>query len=157
MSGRGYSWPPFQPGNEKATTHGAFSERRWRPLAEQLATEAMAEAEWLTRPAFRWAVEAWAAAEAKASLVDLWLDEHGLLDGDGNPHAANALADRLHGRAITLRGQLGLDPVAFAKLLATFAAVPGGEDALEALKAEGRRLIEARSSMPATALSEASR
>jgi hypothetical protein len=34
--------------------------------------------------------------------------------------------------------------VAFARLLATFAGVAGGEDALEALKAEGRKLIEAR-------------
>jgi len=37
-----------------------------------------AEAAWLGRPAFRWAVEAWAVAEAKATLVDRWLDEHGL-------------------------------------------------------------------------------
>ena len=98
-----------------------------------------------------------AVAEAKAALVDRWLDEHGLLDDDGNPHPANALADRLHARAITLRGQLGLDPSSFSKLLATFAGVPGAEDALEALKAEGRALIEARSSVPATALPETSR
>jgi hypothetical protein len=152
---RGYTWPPFEPGNAAATTHGAHSERRWRPLAEQLVTEALAEAPWLTRPAFRLAVRAWSVAEAKAVLVDTWLDEHGLLDDHGVPHPANALADRLHARAITLRGQLGLDPTSFAKLLATFAAVPGGEDALEALKAEGRRLIEARSVAATTALPEA--
>jgi hypothetical protein len=66
------------------------------------------------------------------------------LDGDGVPHPANNLADRLAARASTLRGQLGLDPVSFSKLLATFAGVPGGESALEALKAEGRLLVEAR-------------
>jgi hypothetical protein len=141
---RGYVWPPFEPGNQAATTHGAGSERRWRPLAEQLVTEALTEAPWLTRPAFSRAVAAWSVAEAKAELVDSWLDDHGLLDESGVPHPANALADRLHARAGTLRTQLGLDPTSFAKLLATFAGVPGGEDALEALKAEGKRLIEAR-------------
>ncbi len=101
-------------------------------------------APWLTRPAFRLAVESWAVTEAKAVLVDRWLDQHGLLDDDGVPYPANALSDRLHGRAMALRSQLGLDPVSFAKLLATFAGVPGGEDALEALKVEGRHLVEAR-------------
>jgi len=134
-----------------ALRHGAHSERRWSPLAERLAVEAIAEAPWLTRPAFRLAVAAWSVAEAKAALVDAWLDEHGLLDDDGVPHPANALSDRLHGRAMALRTQLGLDPVSFAKLLATFAGVPGGEDALEALKVEGRRLVEARELTTGTA------
>ena len=149
---RGYAWPPFEPGNDAATTHGAHSERRWRPLADRLAAEAVELAPWLTRPAFARAVGAWSAAEAKLSLVDEWLDEHGLLDEHGIPHPANGLSDRLHARAITLRGQLGLDPVSLAKLLATFAGVPGGEDALEALKAEGRRLVEERASGPTAAI-----
>jgi len=113
-------------------------------MADQLVTEALSESPWLTRPAFRWAVVAWATAEAKAELVDRYLDEHGLLNADGVPHPANALSDRLHARAITLRGQLGFDPVSFAKLLSTFAQLPGGESALEALVEEGRRLIAAR-------------
>lgn len=141
---RGYRWADFEPGNTAAERHGANSERRWRPLAEALSIEAIEVAPWLTRRAFRLAVEAWSVAEAKCQLVDAWLDDHGLLDGEGVPFPANALSDRLHARCITLRSQLGLDPVSFAKLLATFAGVPGGEDALEALKAEGKRLVEAR-------------
>jgi hypothetical protein len=145
---KGYSWPPFAPGNEAATTHGANSERRWRPLAEALVVEAIESAPWLTRPAFRWAVEAWSVAEAKASLVDAWLDSSGLLDAEGVPFPAVAVSDRLHGRALALRSQLGLDPTSFARLLATFAGVPGGEDALDALRAEGARLVEARAALP---------
>ena len=136
--------PDFEAGNEERTTHGAHSERRWRPIAERLGTEALTEAPWLGRPAFRYSVEAWAAVEAQSYLVNQWLDEHGLLDAKGRPHPATAYADRLHARASKLRSQLGLDPVVFARLLATFAGVAGGEDALEALKAEGRKLIEAR-------------
>jgi hypothetical protein len=146
-TGRGYSWPPFESGNAAAERHGAHSEHRWRPLADALMSEAVAEAPWLGRPTFRMAVQAWAITEAKIALVDQWLDEHGLLTDDGDPRPANALADRLHARAITLRGQLGLDPVSFAKLLATFAGVPGAESALDALKAEGRRLVEARTAV----------
>jgi hypothetical protein len=150
MSGRGYSWPPFQPGNEKATTHGAFSERRWRPLAQQLAAQAMEVAPWLTRPAFRWSVEAWATAEARARLVDDWLDAQataevpGELSADGEPRGASALSSRLHARAESLRARLGIDPTAMARLLASFAVgVPGGDDVLAALRAEGARLVAA--------------
>ena len=77
-------------------------------------------------------------------LVDRWLDERGLLADAGDPRSANALSYRLHGRAITLRCYLGLDPVSFAELLATFAGVSGSEDSLEALHAEGRLLFYAR-------------
>src|ERR1700729_2556598 len=102
---RGYTWPPFEPDNRAAEKHGAHSERQWRPLADQLAAEARDSAPWLTRPAFQRALQAWAVTEAKVTLVDAWLDEHGLLDDDGLPFPANALSDRLHARAITLRSQ----------------------------------------------------
>jgi hypothetical protein len=148
QAARGYSWPTATPGNRIAEKHGAYSERRWRPEAERLRSTILGEAPWLTRPAFALAVAAWSVAEAKAAVVDAWLDEHGLLTDDGEPRPANALSDRLHARANSLRGVLGLDPVSFSKLLATFAGVPGGEDALAALRAEGRRLVEARSALP---------
>jgi len=150
--------PDFGPGNAEAETHGAHRERRWRPLAEELATEALAVAPWLSRPAFRLALEAWSVAEAKARLVDRWLDEHGLLTAHGVPRPANALADRLHARAQSLRAQCGLDPTAFARLLATFSLVPdGAPDALAALRAEGARLIAARSAaLPSGVPEEAS-
>jgi hypothetical protein len=140
---RGYSWPSFEDGNTAAEKHGATGDRRWRPLADHLAAEIVESAAWLTRPAFRRTVQAWSVAEAKAQLVDAWLDEHGLLDDDGAPRPANNLADRLHGRAANLRAAMGLDPASFARLLATFSGVVGGEDALAALKREGARLIEA--------------
>ena len=141
---RGYSWPPFTDGNEAATTHGAHSERRWRPLADELISELRHDAPWTARPAFRWTVEAWAAAQAKAALVDAWLDEVGLLTDNGTPRPANWLSDKLHARADTLRRELGISPAAFARLLSNFGAVPGNEDALEQLQREGRAIIEAR-------------
>jgi hypothetical protein len=149
-SGHTNTHPPFEPGNQVAEKHGAHSKRRWRPLAERLAADAMQAAPWLTRPAFRWSVEAWATAEARARLVDDWLDAQatadmpGELDSDGEPRGAAALSVRLHARAESLRARLGIDPTAMARLLASFAVgVPGGDDVLAALRAEGARLVAA--------------
>jgi hypothetical protein len=36
---RGYSWESFREGNQAATTHAAYSERRLAPLAERFAEE----------------------------------------------------------------------------------------------------------------------
>ena len=137
----------FEPGNVHALTHGAHSPRRWRPIAEQLVADAIAASPWLARPAFRFSVEAWAKAEARSYLIDAWLDEQatvskpGDLDDDGNPRAAAALSDQLTKRAESLRARLGIDPGSMARLLASFAAVPGGEDVLASLRAEGARLV----------------
>jgi hypothetical protein len=114
-----------------------------------LAATKVEECPWLSRPAFREAVEAWAVAEAKARLVDRYLDEAGQLNARNQPRPAAVYADRMHARAERLRARLGLDVVSFGGLLATFAGLPGGEDALEALRTEGRRLVDARDALPA--------
>lgn len=142
---RGYSWPPFAAGHELSLTHGAKSERRWRPLAERLEAAAVDHAPWLARPAFRAALRSWAKAEAQATLVADWLDEHGLLDEDGEPRPAATFALRLEASAAARRQRLGLDPMAFAKLLQTFSATPGTDDVLAALRAEGAAILTARS------------
>ena len=146
----------FEDGNQAAVKHGATCQRRWRPIADHLAAEIVNDAAWLGRPAFRHAVEAWAAVEAQSQLVDAWIDEVGPLTAKGGPRAAMALSDRLHSRAESLRARLGLDPASMSKLLATFSAVPGGGDALEALRTEGRRLIDARASLPSSGREKAS-
>ncbi len=140
----GYKWDQFKEGNEANLRHGADSERRIRPLADRLAADAVEQAPWLVRPAFAASLAAWARAEARALLIDEYLDRHGLLDADGVPRPAATYADRLEVRAAALRGQLGLDPMSFAKLLATFSGTPGAADVLEALTAEGREVMTAR-------------
>jgi hypothetical protein len=152
----GYKWPSATAGNELALKHGGHVERRWRPLAEQLAAEAIEACPWLRRPGFKWSVEAWATAEARAQLVDVWLDEQATaaMPGDldaGEPRAASALSGRFHARAESLRARLGMDPNAMARLLASFSGgnIPGGDDVLAALRAEGRRLVAAHDAGPA--------
>ncbi|MGA8372652.1 MAG: hypothetical protein WB765_21165 [Acidimicrobiales bacterium] len=145
--------PDFEPGNSVSITHGANSERRFGPLAEQLAAEAIAAAPELGRPRFRWAVKAWATAEAKAQLIDEWCDEHGWRKANGDPLPAIVFADRLHARAESLRARLALDTASLSRIMATLTVVPaGGEDALAQLQAEGRRIIEARQAAAGPAL-----
>ena len=143
---RGYSWPPFQPGNSAAQRHGAYSPRAWRPLADRIAGELPDIAPWCTRPTYGPAVAAWARTEAQLQLVMTWLDEHGPLDKDGAPRAATALLARLEAHARELRNDLGLSPLALAKLLSALDTAPSGTDdiGLEGLKAEGGRIIAAR-------------
>jgi hypothetical protein len=142
-----YGRPPFAPGNDLAATHGAYSERKVSPLAAEVEAALPGIAPWATAPTFEGAVHSYCWVEAQLALVRQYVDEQGLLDDDGNPRPVLTLLDRLEGRAASLRSELGLTPLALAKLLgslATTAAVSGDDDALETLKAEGARILAAR-------------
>lgn len=158
---RGYSWPTFGPdnpgvpaplGNTRSLQHGAYSARSWKPLADAIAAELADIAPWCTRAVYGPAVAAWARTEAQLQLVMAWLDDHGPLDKDGEPRPATALLSKLETQAQSLRAELGLSPLALARLLGAFttAVTVGGDDAgaLDALRAEGRRFVEARETAP---------
>ena len=116
MAGRGYSWPPFQPGNELQLRHGAYSPRRTDPLAVEIAEHITAGADWL-RPCDALSVHALARTEARLQLVSEWLEDHGGdIDGEGEVRGAAILLDRLEARAESLRSKLGLDPLSRARL-----------------------------------------
>ena len=150
---RGYSWPAFEPGHTRTLHHGAYSPRSWRPLADRIAAELPDLAPWCSRSTYGPVVAAWARVEAQLQLVMAWLDDHGPLDSDGHPRPATALLARLESQAQSLRAELGLSPLALPKLLAAFTTAPAGtdDDALEVLKAEGRRIVAARAASLATA------
>jgi hypothetical protein len=146
------TWQPFRRANTAAVTHGATSRNPdspagWGPLARQLSAELVDVAPWTSQPAFAASVAAWARVEAQLQLLDAWLGERGLLDGEGNPRPAVNLLNQFEKRAESLRARLGLDPASWAKLLASLSAGEGGaDDELEHLRAVGRRIIQARES-----------
>jgi hypothetical protein len=148
---RGYSWAPFAPGNTVTLQHGAYSPRTWKPLADQIAAELPDVAPWCCRPAYGSAVAAWSRTEAQIVLLMGWLDEHGPLDDEGVPRPATGLLATLERQAQSLRAELGLTPLALAKLLGALTSAPAGTDdqALERLRAEGRQLVEARAAAEA--------
>jgi hypothetical protein len=68
---RGYSWPPFEPGNEVALRHGAYSPRRVDPLAKEIVDHLLTDPElaYLHAPRHRWTVLALGRAEAQVQLL----------------------------------------------------------------------------------------
>jgi hypothetical protein len=131
---RGYSWPPFEkgndigpraePGNQLALRHGAYSPRKVDPLAEQLVhgilelvEESPERLGYLAAPEFRPALWSWARTEARVQLLhEFLLDEGGDLDADGITRPAAELLVRLEKAAESLRTRLGMDPLSRARL-----------------------------------------
>jgi hypothetical protein len=64
-------------------------------------------------------VASWSWAEAQATVLRAWLDEHGLVDDEAQPRPAVRMLEGVEGRLAGLRAQLGLTPLALGKLLAT--------------------------------------
>lgn len=143
---RGYSWPPFALGHEVNLKHGARTKRIIQPLADAMAAELVSVAPWTARPAFAAEITSWAWAESMCAVLRAWISEHAPMSDEGLL-AAGELA-RAETRAATARDRLGLNPLALAKLLgavgSAVTAGADGSDALEALKAEGARIVEAR-------------
>ena len=138
--------PPFEEGNLAALRNGADSPRMVAPLAQALERALLVVAPWTARPEFAGARASLAWVEAQLVLVQAYLDEHGLIDADGQPRPPAVRLDRLEARASTLRSELGLTPLALAKLLAklaVFASADGDDVGLEALRAEGRAIVAA--------------
>ena len=131
--------------------HGGWSERRIQPLAARLAEQLASAAPWTTRPAYAATVAAWSRAEARCQLIGGWLDEVGHLAEDGRPRPATNWLDKLEARASRLRAELGLTPMALARLLLATSelvrsvpdGVPSFDATLEALVREAQRTVEA--------------
>lgn len=139
---RGYSWPPLEPGHTITLQHGAYSTRTWKPLADELAEHLATVAPWTAGSAFSASVASWARTEAQILLVMAWLDEHGPLDGEGEPRKAATLLAALEQRVESQRAKLGLDPLSLSKLLTALGSIDGSAVAggLDALKAAGAEL-----------------
>jgi hypothetical protein len=154
---RGYSWPPFEPGNTAALKHGAHSARKVAPLADALRESLAASAPWTTAPAFAAAVESWSWAEAQCHLLRAWIDEHGILTAEGEPRPAATELRLLEGRAQKLRAELGLGPMALGKLLRTLGEidVAGAAGGLEAMRAAGREVLAQAEQRALTTATEA--
>jgi hypothetical protein len=144
---RGYRWPQFTAGNEMSLRHGAYSANRVRPVAEEIRAALPRVAPWTDREAFAGACASLAWVEAQLELLRAFVDEHGILDSDGGPAGAVVYMAKLEARAQSLRAELGLTPQALAKLLSSLVSVAvacGDDDGLDALKAEGVAILDAR-------------
>lgn len=132
-----------EPGDPRATTHGAKSPTIYAARAATLAENLLAERPDLAR--YPEAVQAWATAEARCQLVrEYEAAAGGLLDSNGDPRSFAALATSLEKAAASARDRLGLDPVAEAKLARDRASASLTTVNLAEMAANGRRILEAR-------------
>src|SRR5437763_7036238 len=139
--------PAFELGHELSLQHGAMSERKLAPLAEQLTEELLEVCPWCERPAFRPAVEAWAWAEAVCVKYREWFKDRGLWDEAGEPLPGLVRWDRAEARASAMRKRLSIDPASFASFLSKLAATAahgGNVEGLEQVQREGRAIVAAR-------------
>lgn len=150
MNGSAADWqrPPFEPANGAAMTHGATSPAKVNPRAEEIAKAAVDAVGYLGAADFAPALRSWARAEASLDLLAEWVDQHGLLDGQGNPQPWVSTLLRFERLAAGHRARLGLDPASRAKLERDLADVQRGRFDLGQLLEEGRKVIDARGETP---------
>ncbi len=137
--------PEFTP------THGARSPRMVQPLADEIAQQLAVVAPWTNVPSFAATVKAWAWAEAQCVLLRSWIDENGLLDSEGRELPAAGQLDRSESKAAKLRGELGLTPSAWARLVARLGSADGeaASRGISALQAIGAELDQGLRALPA--------
>lgn len=149
---RGYSWPPFEPGHERSLQHGAYSPRKVEPLAVEIRAAVLADPElaYLHSPRWQPAVWAWCQVEAQLQLLTEWLNVKGEAAGDGvgdlndqRVTSAYLLQHRARAHADRLRGQLGLTPVSWARLMKDGSVAKAAQASTAAVMAELHRLEQA--------------
>ena len=148
---RGYSWPPFERGNEAAVRHGVWRAERAEVVAADVAE--LAEETAVTFPWTRPYIDerlAYARAIVDERDVRAYLDEVGVLDEDHQERPAVRTLERFSRIAASRRRDLGLSPMAHARILALVAEVVARhpdrlgplDSALDTLLAEGRAALD---------------
>lgn len=117
------SWEQFKPENTAAVVHGGYSPRLIEPLAQRIVADLFAGGEippYLNDPAFASQIRAWARAEAEVALVHEWLQglppEQRLTPPKPGTAPPVETWRKLEAHAANLRKDLGLTPMAKAKL-----------------------------------------
>lgn len=130
--------PPFTPGHELSTKHGAWSPRKIDPLAAEivaglLADDAVAH---LRASRFAAAVQAWAVAEARCQLLAQWCDGMSIQQAATPPKPGTSapleVLRKWEATALTHRSRLGLDPLSAARL---------GKDVAQGRQADAARML----------------
>lgn len=134
----GWQRPPFEPGNDLAKTHGAYSPAAIEKTAEEIWGDM--EEQLRQMPGYLAADQILVdeIREVVAQLVQLRAHRAkvGLLDGEGNPRSFVWLEDKLGRRLVDLGKALGLGASERAKVFGAFMAA--GRAHTEALAAQER-------------------
>jgi hypothetical protein len=117
---RGYSWPPFQPGNTAAARHGARSDALVEPRARELAPVIFAANTHLDEMRDGAAVFRYCVALARIERVYAWLaeqDDAVFADAkDGTVHGVYERLERWERQCDTAEERLAIAPLTRARL-----------------------------------------
>jgi hypothetical protein len=142
---RGYSWEPFQSGNQVALTHGARSERAIAEKAAEVHAELTTVAPWLSEAHFAPAVVRYLRAASREQLLDAHIAKVSAERGAGavTPGVWEQVtaAARL---AAKLGQDLGLDPIGHARLKAVASGAEISALWLADLAQEGKEIRQRR-------------
>jgi len=113
--------PPFQPGNQLAVTHGAYSPVRVDPLAHQFRDEILAGPgmQYLEQPQYAAIFWRYCRAAARVQLIEDWVDDMTMSESarsDRGQTSALELLRKWTATMLTLASRLGLDPLSYARL-----------------------------------------
>jgi hypothetical protein len=113
---RGYSWPPFEPGNTAALTHGATSNALVNPRAEELIPALYETFTHLDPVKDSLAVKRLAKVVVRLELADAWLNQQDdPIFADprrGKPHRVLERVERWERQATGLEQHLSMSPQA---------------------------------------------
>lgn len=144
LEATGYTWETAQPGNFLALKNGTRSPRLIARLSDELA-EVLTE----RRPdleQYPLALAALCRAETRAALLNMALDERGLVDDDGEVRDSMLRELRAEERrASEERRNLGLDPSSHARLVRERADATQASWSIDDALAKGRQVLDLRS------------
>jgi hypothetical protein len=131
--------PPFEPGNQMALRHGAYSEQAIAERAEQVHAALLDYLPWCADPRYSVSLQRYSQAAAREALAHEAL----MASPKVSPRLLEAAtaAARL---AWQMADQLGLTPAGHARLKLLFADAVDAEDSLADLAAEGRASLAVR-------------
>ncbi len=136
---------PFQPGHELSITHGANSATKIAERAELVNAALLEAAPWLAEDRFLPAVSLYLRSAARSSLLDEYIERVAAERGiEAVPARTLEQATAASNRAFKQAEALGLTPAGYSKLKLLVAGAAGAEDAIARLRAEGRKINEAR-------------
>jgi hypothetical protein len=149
--------PPFEPGNQVAKRHGAYSERAIAERAEDVHAELLEHAPYLSESRFMPAVARYLAAASREALLHEHIERVTAAKGAGAvPARVWEQATAAARLAAKLGSDLGLDPIGHARIRALSAASGASEasQSLAELTEQGRRIrlaAERRTAIDASA------
>lgn len=113
--------PPFQPNNQLAVTHGAYSAKRTDPIARRLIDEVCTDptTSYLASPKYHAQLWQWAVAQARVEVLTEYVDELGMaaaMDSDRGKTPPVEVLRKWMATSLTLARDLGFTPASAARL-----------------------------------------